>query len=125
MFSLVGLLFLFRFGTLPAQGGPVSFKAEAHQAALESSARSMPALDGAGTGENAQLDLPLLYGTGPIVGPMRAAYRPSDWVSLVARRLSFDHHPLGQAAIWLSEIPVQMDAHIPDRVGLRVTLHGF
>lgn len=124
MFSLVGLLFLFRFGTIPSHGGPVSFRAEAHQAALETSARSTPALEGAG-GSEARLDLPLLFGAGPIVGPMRAAYQPSDWVSLVARRLNVDHHPLGRAAIWLSEIPVQVDAHLPDRVGVRVTLHGF
>jgi len=124
MFSLLGVLFLFRFGSVPPHEAEVSFRAQAHQIAIENVVRSSPLTDGPAGAAPHGLDLPLLYGAGPVVGPLRPAYRPSDWVSAVVHQLDLAEHPLGRAAIWLSEIPVQVDAR-PSRVCVRLTFRGF
>ena len=129
MFSLVGMLFLFRFGSIPPHddGLPISFRAEAHEIAIRKTARWSPALPvaTATASTGSELDLPLLFGAGPALGPIRPAYHPQDWVSAVAHKLDVADHPLGRMAIWLSEIPVQLDARPPSRVYVRLTLRGL
>jgi hypothetical protein len=127
MLSTFTILFLFRFGSIPPHEPPVSFRAEAHEAAVESAASWAPLHDPtAGTEASGDgPDLPLLYGAGPVQGPLRPAYRPSEWVSSVAHQLHLADHPLARAAIWLSGIPVQVDARPPGKVVVRLTLRGF
>ncbi|GEJ58637.1 hypothetical protein [Anaeromyxobacter diazotrophicus] len=137
MLSTFTILFLFRFGSIPPPRQPaISFRAEAHAAAVESAAAWAP-LHGPASGAEARgdgpgdpggldgPDLPLLYGTGPVQGPLRPAYRPSEWVSSVAHQLHLADHPLARAALWLSGIPVQVDARPPGKVVVRLTLRGF
>ena len=147
MFSLVGMLLLFRFGSIPTHDTslPVSFRAEARKVALahspfdyglrpilsasgpDGATRSSPSVEPA-PGDSATasvLDLPLLFGTGTELGPLRPAYHPREWVSGVAHRLNVADHPLARAAIWLSGIPVELDARPPTRVYVRLTLKGF
>ncbi len=129
MLSIVGMIFLFRFGSIAPHDTslPVSFRAEAHQLAIESAARWSPSVDPtAGPAPaSGSLDLPLLFGAGPVVGPLRPAYHPRDWVSAVAHRLNVADHPLARAAIWLSGVPLELDARPPSRVYVRLTLTGF
>jgi hypothetical protein len=125
MFSLFSLLFLFRFGSLPSPDAQVSFRAEAREIAVEAAARSVPVeAPSGGRGSWQGFDLPLLHATGPVVGPLLPAYLPKDWVSSVAQRLNIADHPLAKAAIWMSGIPVEVDARTGprSRVGLKLTL---
>jgi hypothetical protein len=139
------MLLLFRFGSIPSHDSslPVSFRAEARKVALarspfdyglrptlgasgpDETARSLPAVEPplADSATSSALDLPL--GAGPVLGPLRPAYHPREWVSGVAHSLNVADHPLARAAIWLSGIPVELDARPPSRVYVRFTLKGF
>ena len=145
MFSLVGMLLLFRFGSIPPNDTslPVSFRAEARKVVLarsrfdyslrptlrtrgrDDAPPSLPAVEPplADSATSSALDLPL--GAGPVLGPLRPAYHPREWVSGVAQRLNVADHPLARAAIWLSAIPVELAARPPSRVYVRLTLKGF
>lgn len=123
MLSLVGAFFLIHLGSVPPHIAKVSVRAEAHRACVKLTQSDL--LVGRVGGEIERgLDLPLLYGSGPVNGPLRAAYRPQEWVAAVTRQLNVSEHPLGRAALWLSGIPVDLDARA-SRLYVRLTLKGL
>lgn len=124
MLTLVGAFFLIHLGSVPPHTARLSFRAEAHRAALKITQADVLVGRVGGDGGERGLDLPLLFGAGPVNGPLRAAYRPREWVAAVTRQLNVSEHPLGRAALWLSGIPVDLDARA-SRLYVRLTLKGF
>ncbi len=116
MFSFFGLLFALRLGTFTPSAAPsvISVRAEARAVA-----------NAAVLGPAAQVDPTNVWNAGPqspewpvfngpstgaaAAVPVFRAYRPEEWVSMVADKLHLGEYRVTQAAMWLMASPVHVD----------------
>jgi len=124
MFSFFSLLFALRVGTVAIHPGAptISVRAEARAVAAELSSSALLEETPALSARPRAPAWPLAQG-GPPVGPVFPAYRPEEWVSMIARQLNIADTGVAHAAMWVSAWPVRVDVS-PRHVYVTVRLRG-